>query len=82
MEEYFKAKSKLFQMMTIKGTSVINYEKRYGQKMAKQSAAPVLSFSKKGGADIIFESLECSLEGIKATVNTGKISISINSKLI
>ena len=27
MEEYFKAKSKLFQMMTIKGTSVINYEK-------------------------------------------------------
>ena len=82
MEEYFKAKSKLFQMMTIKGTSVINYEKRYGQKMAKQSAAPVLSFSKKGGADIIFESLKCSLEGIKATVNTGKKSISINSKLI
>ena len=69
-------------MMAITGTSVINFEKRYGGEIAKQSAAPVLSFSKKGGADIIFESLECSLEGIKATVNTGKKSISINSKLI
>ncbi|GIS36357.1 MAG: hypothetical protein Ct9H90mP7_3650 [Candidatus Neomarinimicrobiota bacterium] len=63
MEEYFKAKSKLFQMMAITGTSVINFEKRYGGKKFLSNQLLLSSaFQKKGGADIIFESLECSLK--------------------
>ena len=62
MEEYFKAKSKLFQMMSITGTSVINFEKKYGKKIAKQSAAPVLSFSKKGEADIFLNQSSVQLK--------------------
>ncbi len=82
IEEYFKAKSKLFRMMPITGTSIINTDDEYGKKMTAESQAPVINISKYKNSDIYYEKIEYSISGIKGIINTGKGLISFNSKLI
>ena len=82
IEEYYKAKSKLFRLMPITGTSIINIDDKYGNKMRAESLAPVLNISKHNESDIYYEKLDCSLAGIKGTIKAGNELISIDSKLI
>jgi len=82
IEEYYKAKSKLFRLMPITGTSIINIDDKYGNKMCGESLAPVLNISKHNESDIYYEKLDCTLTGIKGTIKAGNELISIDSKLI
>jgi len=82
IEEYFKAKSKLFRLMPITGTSIINIDDKYGNKMCAESLAPVLNISKHNESDIYYEKLDCALAGIKGTIKAGNKLISFDSKLI
>ena len=82
IEEYYKAKSKLFRLMPITGTSIINIDDKYGNKMCAESLAPVLNISKHNESDIYYEKLDCTLTGIKGTIKAGNELISIDSKLI
>jgi len=81
-EEYFKAKSKLFRLMPITGTSIINIDDKYGNKMCRESPAPVLNISKNNESDIFFEKLDCTLAGVKGTIKAGSEFVSFDSKLI
>ena len=81
-EEYFKAKSKLFRLMPITGTSIINIDDKYGNKMCRESPAPVLNISKNNESDIFFEKLDCTLAGVKGTIKAGSELVSFDSKLI
>ena len=82
IEEYYKAKSKLFRLMPITGTSIINIDDKYGNKMCAESPAPVLNISKHNESDIYYEKLDCTLTGIKGTIKAGNKLISFYSKLI
>ncbi|MEC7871546.1 MAG: UDP-N-acetylmuramoyl-L-alanyl-D-glutamate--2,6-diaminopimelate ligase, partial [Candidatus Neomarinimicrobiota bacterium] len=82
IEEYYKAKSKLFRLMPITGTSIINIDDKYGNKMCAESLAPVLNISKHNESDIYYEKLDCALTGIKGTIKAGNELIYIDSKLI
>ena len=82
IKTYFKAKSRLFRMMPITGTSIIHTDKDYGKKMKLESSAPVVSVSMNDEADIYFQNLNYSLAGINGIIKTGNKKITFNSKLI
>ena len=82
METYFKAKSKLFRMMPITSTSIINIDDEYGKKMKLESSAPVISISMKNKSDIYFERVNYSLKGLNGMIGAGNEKIEFNSKLI
>ena len=82
METYFRAKSKLFRMMPITSTSIINVDDEYGVRIKNESSAPVISISTKNKSDIFFKKINYSLEGINGLIRAGNEEISFNSQLI
>ncbi|OUX21100.1 MAG: UDP-N-acetylmuramoyl-L-alanyl-D-glutamate--2,6-diaminopimelate ligase [bacterium TMED250] len=82
METYFRAKSKLFRMMPITSTSIINVDDEYGARIKNESSAPVISISTKNKSDIFFKKINYSLEGINGLIRAGNEEIAFNSKLI
>ena len=82
MEAYYQAKSRLFKMLTIDGTAIINSSDLYGQRIAKETIATVLFFSKQNGDTIHFSNTDSTLKGIKGTIKAGDFHYNINSSLI
>ncbi|MFC2150499.1 UDP-N-acetylmuramoyl-L-alanyl-D-glutamate--2,6-diaminopimelate ligase [Calditrichota bacterium] len=59
MQDYADAKAELFRMVNKQGTSVINLDDDYAGYMKAESAAPVVSYSRKDDkADVYVRSLE------------------------
>ena len=82
MEAYYQAKSRLFKMLTIDGTAIINSSDLYGQRIANETIATVLFFSKQNGDTIHFSNTDSTLKGIKGTIKAGDFHYNINSSLI
>ncbi len=82
MEAYYQAKSRLFKMLTIDGVAIINSSDLNGARLASETLAPVLFFSKDSKNTIHFSNVESSLDGIKGSVKAGDLSYEIKSKLI
>ena len=82
METYFRAKSKLFRMMPITSTSIINVDDEYGVRIKNESSAPVISISSKNKSDIFYKKINYSLSGINGLIRGGNEEISFNSRLI
>ena len=82
METYFRAKSKLFRMMPITSTSIINVDDEYGVRLKNESSAPVISISTKNKSDIFYNKINYSLNGINGSIRGGNEEISFNSRLI
>ena len=82
MESYFHAKSKLFHTLPVNGISAINFDDLSGEKMAQESSAPVISFSKNGPSDIFFKKLKHDINGIRGQIQFGLKTIFINSNLV
>lgn len=82
IEDYFHAKSKLFKMLPLSSTAIINIDDEYGHMLGSESTAPVLTFSKNIEGDIKFSELETSINGIKGIIQAGDIVYKISSSLI
>jgi len=82
IDEYFHAKSKLFKMLPITSTAIINVDDEHGQQLAKDCSSPVLTFSKNQSSDIRFNELDFSVDGISGTIQAGDLSYKINSPLL
>ncbi len=82
MEDYFEAKSKLFQMLKPSNVAVINYDDKMGLEVAKDSKAKIVSVSKQTNADIYLTNLISCFDGVEFIVNYGNKKIPIASSLI
>jgi len=82
IEAYFHAKLKLFTMLPINSTAVINILDDYGKKIANRSTAPVIPFLEKNNASIFFKNLDISNEGIYGKIIAGEKVYEAQSKLL
>ena len=82
MEAYYQAKSRLFKMLTIDGVAIINSSDLNGERIAKETVATVLFFSRENGDTIHFSKADSTLEGIKGTIKAGDFNYDINSSFI
>jgi len=82
LESYYQAKLRLFTMLPLESTAVINESDPFGAKMADKSNAPVIPFSKGNGNSIHFTRFSNSIFGIKALVSSGQQTYSIKSNLV
>tara|TARA_B100002051_G_scaffold41893_1_gene36237 strand:+ start:4872 stop:6338 length:1467 start_codon:yes stop_codon:yes gene_type:complete len=82
MEAYYQAKSRLFKMLTIDAVAIINSSDLNGERIARETVAPVLFFSRENGDTIHFSKADSTLEGIKGTIKAGDFSYDINSNFI
>jgi len=82
IENYYHAKSKLFKMLPIDGTAIINVDDKYGQILEKDINAPVIAVSQEYPKDIYVETNSMSLSGINATIKAAHQTYKINSSLI
>ena len=82
LESYYQAKLRLFTMLPLESTAVINESDPFGPRMADKSNAPVISFSKGNGNSIHFTDLSNSISGIKGRVSAGQRTYSIKSDLV
>lgn len=78
MENYFLAKSKLFDMT--KHQKIINADDPYGERLLKQHEKDSWSFGMKDHYSIFPSDLKESIEGAKFTLNSpvGKATITLN----
>jgi len=82
MEDYFLAKSKLFSMLGLDATSIINVDESSGKRLLEISSAPTLTVSRHEEKDIHFTQASSELDGIEVIVMAGTQEYSIKSSLI
>ena len=82
MEDYFKAKLRLFTTLSFESTSIVNTSNSYGERIKKMSNAPVISFSTNSNSSTHFENLKVSTSGIKGNIKTEDQNYLIDSSLI
>jgi len=82
IDQYFHTKSKLFRMLPLSSTAIINVDDKYGKTLELECAVPVITTSRKTQKDIYFESDKISLNGISGTVHAANQNYQIDSKLI
>ncbi|MBT3589685.1 MAG: UDP-N-acetylmuramoyl-L-alanyl-D-glutamate--2,6-diaminopimelate ligase [Candidatus Marinimicrobia bacterium] len=82
MEDYFLAKSKLFSMLGLDATSIINVDESSGKRLLEISSAPTLTVSRHEEKDIHFTQASSELDGIEGIVMAGTQEYSIKSSLI
>ncbi len=82
MEEYFHAKARLFKMLSITATAVVNTDDRYGEAIKSESTAPVVTTSLSSEADVHFTRIDSTIEGIKGEIRVGEHRYQMESSLI
>ncbi|MEE8437278.1 MAG: UDP-N-acetylmuramoyl-L-alanyl-D-glutamate--2,6-diaminopimelate ligase, partial [Candidatus Neomarinimicrobiota bacterium] len=81
MEDYYRAKLRLFKAMPITATNVINIDDSYGAAIKQESVCPVVTYSIEGQADMHYSDLTIGTAGIKGIIRAGELSIEVNSAL-
>ncbi|HID09798.1 MAG TPA: UDP-N-acetylmuramoyl-L-alanyl-D-glutamate--2,6-diaminopimelate ligase [Candidatus Latescibacteria bacterium] len=64
MEEYFRAKSRLFEMLEPSGWAVYNGDDPYGYRLGEHTRAQVLSYGLSEGVDVRAEGVVCDRQGV------------------
>ena len=82
IEDYYHAKSKLFKMLPIGSTAILNTDDRYGKILKNECAAPVITTSQKHKRDVYFKSHHISLNGVKGIIQAADQQYNIKSSLI
>jgi len=84
MEDYFKAKEKLFKEFLSKdGTAVINFDDLYGRRLISElSASRILTYGIEKGADIAAVNISDSFKGLAFDIRFEGRIYSIKSPLI
>lgn len=82
MEEYFRAKSRLFETLSDAAHAVINIDDEWGKKLIKLTKGKVVTYGTRLIADYLASEINLSLNGADFTINYPKGKLAINSKLI
>ncbi len=82
VESYFQSKLRLFTMLTINSTAIVNISDSFGKRISKKSLAPVVPFSKSNNNSIHYKKMETSMAGIAGEIIAGRNKYSIKSRLI
>ena len=83
MENYFKAKSKLFSLLEEKnGKAVINYDNKYGKKLASKLNCDIALFSITDSTNSFFSHINDYKNKIDGIIKSNKGSYTIESNLI
>lgn len=82
MEEYFKAKSRLFRDLGEAAHAVINIDDEWGRRLIKLSKGKVVTYGTKLIADFLSTDINLSLDGTRFTVNYPNGRLVIDSGLI
>ena len=77
MEDYYHAKGKLFKMLPLSSTAVINTDDLYGEKIILESTEHTLSTSISNGEHIHYSTCTLSMNGIKGYIKAGDQSYKI-----
>ena len=81
-DEYFRAKSRLFEGLKDGAYAVINIDDEWGKKLVKVSKGKVVTYGTKLVADYLASDIKLSLDGTRFTINSPKGSLAVSSKLI
>ncbi len=82
IEDYFYAKSRLFRMLPIESTAILNVDDHYGKILENECTVPVITTSQKQKRDVYFESHHLSLNGIEGVIQAANQRYDIKSPLI
>ena len=83
MEEYFRAKLRLFTELGTAGRAIVNRDDPYGERIVSAlHETPVWTFAIERTADLRAESVQVSLAGVRFTARTPVGSISLQSPLV
>ena len=82
MEEYFRAKSRLFSNLNDSAHAVINIDDEWGRKLIRISGGRVVTYGTKLVADFLATDIGLSLDGTRFTVNYPGGKFAIESALI
>jgi UDP-N-acetylmuramoyl-L-alanyl-D-glutamate--2,6-diaminopimelate ligase len=82
LEDYYHAKSKLFKMLPISSTAILNIDDKYGKVLENECTAPVIAISQEQQRDVYFKSHHISLNGIEGVIHAANQIYNIKSSLI
>ncbi len=82
IEDYYHAKSKLFKMLPISSTAILNIDDKYGAMLENECTAPVIATSQVQQKDVYFKSHHISLNGIEGVIQAANQTYNIKSSLI
>ena len=82
IEAYYQAKARLFRMLPLESTAIVNESDPNGLRMAEETNAPTLTFSRSNGNSIHFSDLNISISGIHGKIIAGHITYEIDSSLV
>ncbi|HPN65790.1 MAG TPA: UDP-N-acetylmuramoyl-L-alanyl-D-glutamate--2,6-diaminopimelate ligase [Candidatus Omnitrophota bacterium] len=82
MEEYFKAKSRLFSGLRDDAHAVINIDDEWGRRLIKASGGKALTYGTKLVADFLATDIALTLDGTRFTVNHPGGRFGVDSRLI
>ena len=82
MKAYFNAKLKLFKMLNINSTAVINIDDKYGKELSKSIVAKKQYYSIIGESHSIIPNFISDINGLKGTFKTERKTYNIESDLI
>ena len=82
LESYYQAKARLFRMLPLDSTAIVNESDPNGLRMAEETNAPTLTFSRSNGTSIHFSDLDISISGIQGKILAGNVTYEIDSNLV
>lgn len=81
MDEYYHAKSKLFKMLPITSTAIINIDYEYGNLLENDCSVPVLTYSQNQSSDLRYNSIHITIDGISGGIQAGDFNYEVTSPL-
>lgn len=82
LDNYYHAKSKLFKMLPIESTAILNIDDNYGKLLENECVVPVIATSQEQQRDIYLKSYDISLNGINCVIQAANQTYNIKSSLI
>lgn len=81
LDEYFKAKAKLFTNLRSKSWAIINKDDKYGKKLLKFTKARKITFGFSNGAKIQAKGIKLNINGTEFKIITPKGTLKIKTAL-
>ena len=82
MDDYFRAKSKLFSSLSADKLAIINADDPRASELLELTSAQTVTYGFDGKADVKFEEWGMSIDGITGTIKCDRETIHISSPLI
>src|SRR5438128_1523328 len=82
MEDYFRAKLRLFTALASEARAIVNGDDPYGGRVVEATRARVWTYAIDRPADLRAEDVQMSLNGVRFTARTPAGSVALRSRLV